>query len=137
MATFTDHVDCERCGYPALYELSTGSGEEFVTCQYCGWGYEIFIKAKNGKNLLDDDGNFIYDIIRREPFGALYIEHIEGFGEFQIIDNPITEEDIRTIKSEIEDNPEVDLDATYLARWNEDKEKIEFLIGKERKLPSF
>ena len=137
MATVADHTDCERCGYPALRELYTRSGEEFVTCQFCGWGYEIYIQEQDGDYRLDDQGHYVYDIIRKKPFGVFYIFHSDGFGEFRLLEEPITEEVLRSIKNELKETPEVDHDATYLSRWNEEKEKVEFLIGKERKTPSF
>jgi len=130
MGSYSCNISCPRCGNPAHADFRTRSPEEYLSCRFCG--YTTWIKV--------DDEKFVEGQPPPEPeryehksAGAFHIKDKTGCGQWGSVgdkDNgPVDWEKIIHEFQEILTDPDVDLEESYLTKWDDENKKIINLIG--------
>ena len=79
MGSVIDHIECPNCGQEAFSDFYYKTGEEYVSCQHCGYHYsaEIINRDKTLDELTDDDWK-IKEL--KNPYGAFRIKYTDSIG---------------------------------------------------------
>jgi transposase-like protein len=125
MSSVQDYVICPQCGYQcANHEFGCRMNEESFTCRSCGY-------HEHWDATTDEDGSF--SGFKREATrgaGALFY-----MGNYKVT---FCVHFLRTSKEVVDaekwlrealDKGQVDLDVSYLTRWNLEAEQVELIIG--------
>ena len=138
MSSVLDFVPCKQCNETASY-LFYATGEKSVLCPVCGYDFQRIIlknrklKAEDPKYetfKLNKNGDPIFRTYERKGYGACCVKFVNGRGYAVGFHKPITPSVIASFKRYLSRQQDVNFEATYLTRWNEDTNQAEAVVGK-------
>lgn len=73
MGSVLSDIDCPRCGQSATEDYYYKTDEVYIMCSYCGYYYNKRVITKKGKAVVDEYGEWLYDIKEKFPYGICTI----------------------------------------------------------------
>jgi len=127
MSSVQDITDCPRCGKKGAFIFDCGTSDEWFQCYYCGYAFytKTTVDKENGS---EENSIFTTKEYETKGFGSYCIVYRHGPSPFGILNKPIDEETISWFRKCLED-PNVDPNASYLTRWNEESQTVDFLVN--------
>ena len=132
MGSVIDYVECKRCGRDAFVDFNYNTGEEFSSCSYCGKGFSDFIKRdEEGKFMRDKEGKFIREYIENNGNGVACLAFENGVNSIHVAPEDVSKYDERleSVIKEIEINPDINKELSYVTKWNPEKEELAVVYG--------
>lgn len=86
MGSVIDYIECPNCECTAFSDFYYRTGEEYISCQHCGYHYSAAYKRNDEGKLFTKDGtdNYEFDNLIMEtkelknPYGAYRIKYIDS-----------------------------------------------------------
>ncbi len=107
MESFTDYMDCSRCGKQAYQEFILETGEESIQCPHCGY-YRKFVITNKDNMRMDEWGELpMFSIDEGGGFGAYKVRHKNSIGhEIGSFTEPASEQEFIRLIEENRDQVE-------------------------------
>ena len=130
MASSIDYLECEQCGGIAYNELNCRTLEEWCKCNRCGCGFDYVLKRdKKGEVIFDRKKRPKYRFIKSKGHGVIYLCFKNGCGVFYHLDKALSRKNRKNFFLDIETNPEIDKEKSYLTKWNKKLKKVVAVYG--------
>jgi len=130
MGTYSFNISCPRCGYPAYVEGHSLLPEESLSCRFCGYSFGSKVDREK---LVEGQPPPEPEKYENKSAGAYYIRNKRGGGEWGHLEGkdngPVDWEEIIKQFQEIFRDPDVDLEESYLTKWDDENNKLIHLIG--------
>ena len=130
MASSIDYLKCEQCGGIAFNELNCNTLEEWQRCQKCGCGFDYELKRnKKKKVVFDRRKRPKYRFKKWKGLGVIYFTFKSGSGVLYHLSKRLSKKQRETFFLEIETNPEIDKEKSYLTKWDRRLKKVVAVYG--------
>jgi len=88
MGSVIDYIECPRCGHEAFSDYYYKTGEEYISCNCCGYHRSAELKRDNDGKLITKDGtlNYEFDNLIMEynesptPYGSFRYKFVDNVG---------------------------------------------------------
>lgn len=128
MGLYTDFFKCPQCGGIVKNEFNIRTGEENEWCLRCGRWAETHLPKNADESKLAEDSGFVVKI--EMGLGRCLITSANGFGRSFSLSEPYSK-DIEKWFMETMARKDVDLERSYLTRWDEETGQIVVVHGKD------
>lgn len=124
MSSVIDYKFCERCkvNNARLEEYNCRTGEEIDNCLVCGDQKYLVLVEENGERKAVSG--------TKKGFGSIRLMTHEGGGSVELLESPLTKEDINKLKERFSSS-DVNLRESSVMVWNEDKSELEVVLGSD------
>lgn len=128
MNSVLNTINCPRCSGEAFSEFYYNSGEEVISCMYCGYQYEGRYKRDEIGKLVTLDGtkdyrfdNLIWTEKKVEPYACFHLKYkCIRATQCGSLDN---NEAIAAFKSEVQRRKE-EIEKAFITRYDEEKNEL-------------
>lgn len=138
MSCVIDRKECPQCHNEAVLEYNCRTYETWVQCPFCGYHSKIVtLRDRKGSDdsipplKLTREGKIMQRFYERKGYGAYCLTSKSGSGMFGSVDKKSVDDETRMISRfrKVFKKPEVDSKRSYLTKWDEDKQRLVFLVG--------
>ena len=105
-----EEIDCPQCGYLAHLQRFHVTGEERLTCDFCGYGH---------LKLLDSEEE-------NKGYGAIHYAYKSGINKYICLRYPLSSTEIENVKNQIDKECDRWKSSFYIY---DDKEGVQTIIG--------
>ena len=134
MSSVQDTVKCPQCGGCYTTDFDCRTFEEFKFCHRCGKKeLVILVRDENGNALYDADNKPQYTEESYFGYGCLCLAGKKGGSTLYSLTNPLTDEELANIQGSF-NRDVVDIDKSYLTKWDADKNDVVSVFGEVPKL---
>ena len=130
MSSSINYLECKQCGGIAFNELNCNTLEEWQRCHRCGCGFDYEVKRnKKGKVIFNRKKRPKYRFRKRKGYGVVHFCFKKGNGVYYHLHKPLSRKNRKNFFLDIETNPEIDKEKSYLTVWNKKKKQIVSVYG--------
>ena len=134
MSSVQDTVKCPQCGGCYTTDFDCRTFEEFKFCHRCGKKeLVILVRDENGNAVYDADNKPQYTEESLFGYGCLCLAGKKGGSTLYSLTNPLTDEELTNIQESF-NRDVVDIDKSYLTKWDADKNDVVSVFGEVPKL---
>ena len=134
MSSVQDTVKCPQCGGCYTTDFDCRTFEEFKFCHRCGKKeLVILVRDENGNAVYDADNKPQYTEESLFGYGCLCLAGKKGGSTLFSLTNPLTDEELANIQGSF-NRDVVDIDKSYLTKWDADKNDVVSVFGEVPKL---
>ena len=134
MSSVQDTVKCPQCGGCYTTDFDCITFEEFKFCHRCGMKeLVILVRDENGNALYDADNKPQFTEESHFGYGCLCLAGKKGGSTLYSLTNPLTDGELANIQGQIIRDV-VDIDKSYLTKWDADKNDVVSVFGEVPKL---
>ena len=134
MSSVQDTVKCPQCGGCYTTDFDCITFEEFKFCHRCGKKeLVILVRDENGNALYDADNKPQFTEESHFGYGCLCLAGKKGGSTLYSLTNPLTDGELANIQGSIIRDV-VDIDKSYLTKWDADKNDVVSVFGEVPKL---
>ena len=130
MASSIDYLKCKQCGGIAFNELNCNTLEEWQRCQRCGCGFDYELKrSKKKKVVFDRKKRPKYRLKKWKGFGVIHLTFKNGDAVLYHLNKLLSRKNRKNFFLDIETNPEIDKEKSYLTKWDRRLKKVVAVYG--------
>lgn len=134
MSSVQDTVKCPQCGGCYTTDFDCRTLEEFKFCHRCGKKeLTTLVRDENGNAVYDADNKPQYTEESLFGYGCLCLAGKKGGSTLYSLTNPLTDEELANIQGSF-NRDVVDIDKSYLTKWDADKNDVVSVFGEVPKL---
>lgn len=134
MSSVQDTVKCPQCGGCYTTDFDCRTFEEFKFCHRCGKKeLVILVRDENGNAVYDAENKPQYTEESHFGYGCLCLAGKKGGSTLYSLTNPLTDEELANIQGSF-NRDVVDIDKSYLTKWDADKNDVVSVFGEAPKL---
>jgi len=125
MGSVIDYIECPNCKHEAYSDFYYKTGEEFITCNNCGYQYSASVKNRNKKlsELTEEDWE-IKEI--KTPYGSF---RYKCAGDVATCCGSLaTEEEANDFRTSMKLNPHGVIEFAEISRFVNDQIEVESII---------
>ena len=131
MSTVSDYIKCDKCGGIMHTDFNCHTFEEYSLCFRCGKYMSYTFKYDRHGNVKKDKNNRpIYENKSLPGYGCIALTFKNGIGQIAALDKPLSKTLKRHFLREIEINPDVNKEESYLTYWDDKEKQVKVFYGK-------